>query len=405
MPEHIAARKPVNPIRKVELIRHVTIVLPLLKSPLLPIFLIVTVDVLGLTIILPLLPFYAEKFGANATVVGLLVSTYALCQLIGGPLLGRISDQIGRRPMLLVSQAGTLVGFLIMAYAGSLWVLFAARIIDGLTAGNLSIAQAYIADVTKPEERAKSFALIGIAFGLGFLVGPGVSGYLSQYSFQLPIFVAAGLSFTSIVCTYFLLPSVKPTERPSGKFTLFDWETYAGFFRRPDLAPLLWQFTAFAFAFSTFMSGFALFAERRFEFGPKQVGYVYAFLGFLGIILQGGLIGRLVKKFGEVKIIQAGFLTAAIGFAILGFTYQLPLLLMASALGSAGIGVLRPAITSLITQRASKSEQGVVLGLNQSLNSVCAIAAPFLAGFLIDQGWLAAWALVAAAVSLLGLFL
>ena len=391
-------------IRVFAAVRSVTIVLPLPKSPLLPIFLIVTVDVLGLTIILPLLPFYAEKFGASPTVVGLLVSTYALCQLIGGPLLGRISDQIGRRPMLLLSQAGTLIGFLILAYANALWVLFAARMVDGLTAGNLSIAQAYIADVTKPEERAKSFALIGIAFGLGFLVGPGLAGYLSQYSFQLPIFVAAGLSFTSIVCTYFLLPTVAPAA-PPGKLILFDWETYAGFFRRPDLAPLLWQFTAFAFAFSTFMAGFALFAERRFEFGPKQVGYVYAFLGFLGIILQGGLIGRLVKKFGEVKIIQAGFLAAAVGFALLGFTFQIPALLAVSALASAGTGVLRPAITSLITQRASKSEQGVVLGLNQSLNSLCTIVAPFLAGLLIDQGWLAAWALVAAAVSLLGLFL
>ena len=385
----------------------------MLRSPLLPIFLIVTVDVLGLTIILPLLPFYAEKFGASPTVVGLLVSTYALCQLIGGPLLGRISDRIGRRPMLLLSQAGTLAGFLILAYANSLWVLFLARVIDGLTAGNLSIAQAYISDVTKPEERAKSFALIGIAFGLGFLIGPGVSGYLSQFSYQLPILVAAALSLTSILATYFLLPSVTPHQdpnAPAGKLTLFDWRAYVAFFRRPELAPLLWQFTAFAFAFSAYVSGFALFAERRFQwegqpFGPKQVGYVYAYLGFLGIILQGGLIGRMVKKFGEAKIVKAGFLTAAIGFAALGFTYNIPWLLAVSALASAGTGVLRPAITSLITQRASRSEQGVVLGLNQSLNSLCGIAAPFLAGLLIDQGWLAAWALMAAAVSLIGLFL
>ena len=385
----------------------------MLRSPLLPIFLIVTVDVLGLTIILPLLPFYAEKFGASPTVVGLLVSTYAVCQLIGGPLLGRISDRIGRRPMLLLSQAGTLVGFLILAYANSLWVLFLARVIDGLTAGNLSIAQAYISDVTKPEERAKSFALIGIAFGLGFLIGPGVSGYLSQFSYQLPILVAAALSLTSILATYFLLPAVTPHQdpnAPAGKLTLFDWRAYVGFFRRPELAPLLWQFTAFAFAFSAYVSGFALFAERRFQwegqpFGPKQVGYVYAYLGFLGIILQGGLIGRMVKKFGEAKIVKAGFLTAAIGFAALGFTYNVPWLLAVSALASAGTGVLRPAITSLITQRASRSEQGVVLGLNQSLNSLCGIAAPFLAGLLIDQGWLAAWAIMAAAVSLIGLLL
>jgi DHA1 family tetracycline resistance protein-like MFS transporter len=390
-----------------------TIVLPLPRSPLLPIFLIVCVDVLGLTIILPLLPFYAEHFGASPTTVGLLVSTFALCQLIGGPLLGRMSDHMGRRPLLLLSQAGTFIGFLILAYANALWVVFLSRVIDGITAGNLSLAQAYIADVTKPEERAKSFALIGIAFGLGFLVGPGISGFLSQFNYQLPILVAAGLSFTSILATWFLLPSTTPpreSDAPPRSFTLFDWRTYAAFFRRPDLAPLLWQFTAFGFAFSAFMSGFPLFAERRFTwnghpFGPKQVGYVYAFLGFLGIILQGGLIGRLVKRFGEPKMVKAGFICAAVGFTILGFTYQLPLLLIVAALASAGTGILRPALTSLITQKASRSEQGVVLGLNQSLYSVCAIVAPFAAGLLINQGWLAAWALMTGVVSLIGLFI
>ncbi len=367
-------------------------------------------DVLGLTIILPLLPFYAEHFGASPTVVGLLVSTYAVCQLIGGPLLGRMSDHVGRRPLLLLSQVGTFIGFLILAYSNALWLLFLSRIIDGLTAGNLSLAQAYISDVTKPEERAKSFALIGIAFGLGFLIGPGISGFLSQYSFQLPIFVAAGLSATSILATYFLLPSTKPTNAPDSprKFTLFDWQTYLGFFRRPDLAPLLFQFTAFAFAFSLFMTGFPLFAERRYTwhdhpFGPKQVGYVYAFLGFLGIIIQGGLIGRLVKRFGEQAIIRGGFLTSVVGFTALAFTYHLPMLLVVTAVASSGSGVLRPAITSLITQRAAKSEQGVVLGLNQSLNSLCQIVAPFFAGLLINQHWLAAWALLAAVVSAAGL--
>lgn len=343
--------------------------------------------------------------------VGLLVSTYALCQLIGGPLLGRMSDHMGRKPLLLLSQVGTLIGFLILAYSDALWLLFLSRIIDGLTAGNLSLAQAYISDVTKPEERAKSFALIGIAFGMGFLIGPGISGFLSQYSYRLPILVAAGLSATSILSTYFLLPSTKPHPPEGGahKFTLFDWRTYLGFFRRPELAPLLFQFTAFAFAFSGYMSGFPLFAERRYTwhgqpFGPKQVGYVYAYLGFLGILIQGGLIGILVKRFGESKIVRVGFFTSAVGFAILGYTYGIPALLVVAAFASSGSGVLRPAITSLITQRASRSEQGVVLGLNQSLNSMCQIVAPFLAGLLISQGWLAAWALMIAVVSAAGLF-
>ena len=382
------------------------------KSPLLPIFLIVSVDVLGLTIILPLLPFYAEKFGASPAVVGLLVSTYALCQLVAGPILGRWSDHMGRRPLLLVSQIGTFIGFLILAYANALWLIFLSRIIDGLTAGNLSLAQAYISDVTKPEDRAKSFALIGIAFGMGFLIGPAISGFLSQYSYQYPIFAAAALSATSILATYFLLPSGVPTAADGTtprKFTILDWGNYLRYFREPGLAPLLWQFLAFALAFSMFMSGFPLFAERRFAwqgraFGPKEVGYVYAYLGMLGVILQGGLIGRLVKVFGEPNLVRAGFFCGMAGLAVLGFTYAIPLLLVVTAIASSGMGAVRPALTSLITQKAARSEQGVVLGLTQSLNSIAAIAAPAIGGLLIDHSLLSAWALLAAGISGVALF-
>jgi DHA1 family tetracycline resistance protein-like MFS transporter len=378
----------------------------LLKSPLLPIFLIVSVDVLGLTIILPLLPFYSEHYGASPAVVGLLVSLYAFCQLIAGPMLGRLSDHMGRRPLLLVSQVGTFIGFLILAYAHALWVIFLSRAIDGITAGNLSLAQAYISDVTKPEDRAKSFALIGIAFGMGFLIGPGLSGFLSKFSYQYPIFAAAGLSATSILATYFLLPSVKPSagdDLTPRKFTVVDWGNYVRYFREPGLAPLLWQFFAFTFAFSMFMSGFPLFAERRYTwhdqaFGPQQVGYVYAFLGLLGVILQGGLIGRLVKCVGEVNLARAGFFCGFVGLVALGFTYSIPLLLIAAAVASSGTGAIRPTVTSMITQKAGRSEQGVILGLTQSLNSISAIAAPALAGFLIDHSLLSTWAVAAGVV-------
>lgn len=382
------------------------------KSPLIPIFLIVSVDVLGLTIILPLLPFYAEKLGASPFVVGLLVSTYALCQLIAGPMLGRLSDHMGRKPLLLVSQLGTFIGFLILAYAHVLWVVFLSRIIDGATAGNLSLAQAYISDVTKPEDRAKSFALIGIAFGMGFLIGPGISGYLSQFSYQYPIFAAAALSATSILSTYLLLPSTAPTAGDAStpkKFTILDWGNYVRYFRQPELAPLLWQFFAFILAFSMFMSGFPLFAERRFvwhgrPFGPKEVGYTYAYIGMLGVILQGGLMGRIVKAMGEVRLVRTGFICAMAGMAAFAFTYGIPLLLVVAAVASAGMGVIRPTLTSLITQKAARSEQGVALGLTQSLASISSIVSPAIAGLLIDHSLLAAWALLAAGISGLALF-
>src|SRR4051794_17155962 len=177
-----------------------------MKHPLIPIFLIVLVDILGMTLIMPLLPFYAEHYGATPVVVGLLVSSYAACQLISGPIIGRMSDSIGRKPLLIVSQIGTFIGFLILAFSGSLWMIFVSRIIDGCTAGNISLAQAYIADVTKPEDRTKSFAVIGIAFGVGFLIGPAISGYLAQFGFQYPVYAAMALSATSIVTTMVMLP-------------------------------------------------------------------------------------------------------------------------------------------------------------------------------------------------------
>jgi MFS transporter, DHA1 family, tetracycline resistance protein len=383
------------------------------RSPLLPIFLIVLVDVLGLTIILPLLPFYAEHLGASATVVGLLISSYALCQLVAGPILGRMSDHMGRKPLLIVSQLGTLGGFLILAFANSLWLVFLSRIIDGLTAGNLSLAQAYIADVTEPENRAKSFGVIGIAFGIGFLIGPATSGYLAQFGYAYPILAAAFLSASSVVCTATLLPKAEPhtgeaDPGPGGRrLNIFEWSAYAEYFKRPKLGRLLWEFFFFAFSFALFISGFALYAQRRYTFhgqpfGAKEVGYIFAYVGFLGLILQGGLIGRLVKLMGEHKLVWTGFGVSAIGYAMLAWTRSVGQLIFASTVNSYS-GVLRPSVTSLITQQAGKREQGVVLGLTQSITSISQIVAPVIAGALIDGGQLSAWALLTGIVALLGM--
>ncbi len=186
------------------------------RSPLLPIFLIVFVDILGFTMIIPLLPFYAQSMGASDFVVGLLLSSYAICQLIAGPVLGKLSDQYGRKPLLILSQIGTLIGFILLAASKTLWLVFLARIIDGITAGNLSLAQAYISDVTVPEKRAQSFGIIGIAFGVGFTIGPGISGELARFGYVAPILAACALSFTSILCTTFLLPAKPPLPEGLG---------------------------------------------------------------------------------------------------------------------------------------------------------------------------------------------
>jgi MFS transporter, DHA1 family, tetracycline resistance protein len=374
-------------------------------SPLLPIFLVVAVDVLGMTIILPLLPFYSERLGASPTVIGALVATFAFCQLLAGPFLGRWSDQIGRRPVLLVSQLGTLIGFLILAKSTAVWMLFLARAIDGATAGNLTIAQAYISDVTKPEERTKSFAVIGIAFGLGFLVGPGISGYLSQFGYRVPIYMAACLSLTSILCTYFVLPRREVVHEqneaagPGGRrLTFFDWGAYLKYFKDRQLARLLGQWFCFAFSFATFISGFALFCERRFThggqpFGPKEVGYIFAYSGFLGIIMQGGVVGRLVKWIGDKNVVRLGFVSNVVGFVGVGFSRNVVQLLGVSTVSSIGGGGLRPALSSLITQKADRREQGVIIGLTQSLMSVAQITAPIIGNALIQRQLLVVWAI------------
>ncbi|MFO0724771.1 MAG: MFS transporter [Myxococcota bacterium] len=385
------------------------------RSPLLPVFLIVLVDIFGLTLVLPLLAIYAERFGATPFQATLLVSVFAAFQLISGPILGAVSDRIGRKPMLLLSQAGSLVGFVILAKADALWMVFLGRIIDGATAGNLSLAQAYIADHTAPEKRAKAFALIGIAFGLGFFVGPFVTSALVVHGMEAPIWAAAGLSSLSILTTALLLPGGAPPAAPSdgaglpgGKRpSVLAFSTYAGFFSRPVLGGLLLQFFIFSFAFATFTSGFALFAERSFRyedhaFGVKEIGYTFMYVGFLGILLQGGIVGRLVKRYGEGPLVAVGFVATTVSYALLGQIGTIPALLGTATISSFGNALLRPCLSALISKNAARHETGTAIGISQSLGSLATIVAPALGGALITAGHLSWWASVAALISAAG---
>lgn len=348
---------------------------------------------------IPLLPFYAEHFGASPLAVGSLQASFAVCQLVAGPILGRISDRVGRKQVLLVTQVGTFCGFLIIGNATALWMLFAGRIIDGLTAGNLSIAQAYISDVTKPEERTKSFALIGIAFGLGFLVGPAISGVLARnYGLAAPAFAAAGASFLSIMVTTFVLPKAAPKVDDTAPRRTFVWH----FFEQKIPRARFLQFFCFVLSFSTLVTGLPLFLERQFNYDVAHVGYVYAFSGVIGLIVQGGLIGRLVKTLGERRLSLAGFASMAVGYAILGFTDNLPLLLVVMVIGGFGSAVTRPALTTLVTKAVGRHEQGAALGLTLSLSSIAQIAGPLMANSLIGARALTAYGLVAGSVAAVG---
>ena len=359
----------------------------LFKSPLFAIFLIVAVDVLGFTMILPLLPFYAQKFGASPFVVGVLATTFAVCQLISGPFLGRISDKYGRKPILMLSQTGTFIGFVLLGLANSLPVIFLSRIIDGITAGNITIAQAAIADVTPPEGRAKAFGVIGVAFGLGFLIGPAMSAALAPMGVHYPAYAAAFLSLVSILATWRLLPratsQVDSTENAKSREKVF---TYL---KRPAMRWLLVEFLIFGFIFAGFTSGFAMFAERRFTwegkpFGATEVAWLFTYSGFLGLIFQGFILGRLVKAFGEAKLVFAGFVSMAISYFLLSESYSVTQLVVASTIGSFGTGVVRPALTSLVSRAAGPREQGAAMGATQSLTSLGQIFAPLISGAIIN---------------------
>jgi DHA1 family tetracycline resistance protein-like MFS transporter len=300
---------------------------------------------------------------------------------------------------------------LVLAFAQSLWMLFLGRIIDGLTAGNITVAQAFISDVTPPEGRVKAYGLIGVSFGLGFLLGPAISGFLVGYGMNAPIFAAAALSFLSILGTLFLLPNLPPAaDTQIEKGFLIPLKTWKRLFAHATLSPLLIQFFLFNWIFTSFTSGFALFAERRFKFqgqpfGAREVGYVLACMGLYGVLLQGGIIGRLNKKWGEKKLALVGFLTSVIGYVVLTETFSSQVLAFALLFTAFGSSVLRPALTSLLSRAVDKTEQGLVMGVSQSLGSIAQVLAPVIVGLLIEHDHLQLWALMMALISAFALWM
>lgn len=376
------------------------------NSRLLTIFLIVFVDLLGFSLILPLLPYYAETFGATPVVVGLLVASYAAAQLVGAPLLGRFSDRVGRRPVLLVSVAGTLVGFLVLGFADPLgrWlaelvspqsanlviigVLFFSRIMAGLTGGNLTVAQAYIADVTDEQNRAKSLGMIGAAFGLGFIIGPAAGGALSQFGYNIPAFAAAALAFVNFLAIYFFLVESLPAERRENVVTHrrppFTIKALWEVLNRPEVGPLLHVRLFYGLAFATFQSIFSLYAQS-IGLSSQTTGYVLAYVGLLAVITQAGLIGVLTRRFRESWLIITGLWLMGMSLLAWAFTTQLWMLLVIILPLSLSGGVLNTIIQSSISKSVSRDEIGGILGISASLEAITRVIAPSVGGLLLEQ--------------------
>jgi DHA1 family tetracycline resistance protein-like MFS transporter len=377
------------------------------NKPLAAIFLVVFIDLLGFGLILPLLPYYAESFGASDTVIGLLVASYAAAQLVGAPLLGRLSDRFGRKPILVISLIGTLVSFLLLGIAQTLWVLFIARIFDGLTGGNISVAQAYITDVTDEKNRAKGLGMIGAAFGLGFILGPATGGLLSQYGYPVPAFAAAGLVSINLLMVVFWLPESLSVERRAALSnvvkTRFNLAALLAALQRPFSGSLLITRFFFGLAFAIFQTIFSLYALRRFDLDAQQTGFILTYVGLLSVIVQGGLVGRLSQRFPDDVLIFASVALMAVSTLGWAFAPSVSVLLIILAPVALAGGVLNTILSSALTKAVQPHEVGGILGLSSSIESLTRVIAPTLGGLLLDQ--LGAWSPgVFSAVVLTGLF-
>jgi len=353
-------------------------------SPTTVIFVTVFIDLVGFGIIIPLMPFYAEQFGASALAVGLLSTSFSFMQFVFAPFWGRLSDRIGRRPIILLGLFGSFLSYLIFGLATSLTVLFIARICAGIAGANIATAQAYIADVTTPENRAKGMGLVGAAFGLGFIFGPAIGGFLSQWGYQVPSFFASALSLANFAVAWFVLPESRPAAvGPSRSTSRLD--VFRAALTRRHLPLLLCIYFLVISSFSSFEATFALFSGRRFGFNATTIGYIFAFVGVILSLVQGALVGRVVRRVGEYRVVPPAILVLAAGLALVPVSRGMGVLLFAMALLSVGMGFNSPSITSLISRTSRADEQGGILGLSQSVASLARIIGPAAGGYVYDR--------------------
>ena len=341
--------------------------LRLVTRPLLIIFLTIFVNLVGFGIIIPLLPFYAETFGASPLVIGLLFAVFSLCQLLAAPALGDLSDRYGRRPILIFSLAGTVVSFVMLAVAHSIVMLFAARIVDGLSGGNISTARAYVADITEPKDRARAYGIIGAAFGLGFILGPALSGVLSGISYTAPIWAAAGITLVATVMAWLWLPETVHRTR-AGTGNPFSY--LPGLLQRPAVRRILTIDFFYWLAFAMFQTTFSLFVARRFGFGVSKTGYFFAAFGLLGAAIQGGLIRPVVKRLGDKPTFLMGLGFGALGLVSAASAHSVTLFALALVPLALGMGFGHPTMSSLVSLVARGDEQGRVQGAASAVESL-----------------------------------
>jgi DHA1 family tetracycline resistance protein-like MFS transporter len=335
--------------------------------PLVIIFLTIFVNLVGFGIIIPLLPFYAETFGASPIAIGFLFAIFSIAQLVAAPVLGDLSDRYGRRPILIVSLAGTALSFVMLALASSLPMLFLARIVDGLSGGNIATARAYVADVTAPEDRARAYGIIGAAFGLGFIVGPALSAVLSRVSYTAPIWAAAGITVVAMVMAWGWLPE---TARRVSAGTGMPFRTLAEMLRRPRLRRILVIDFGYWCAFAVFQATFALIGARRYGFDASQTGGFFAAFAVLGALIQVTLIRSVVARLGDKRTFMTGMVFAAVGLVGATLAPAPPAFALALVPLSVGLALGHPTLSSLVSRAAGSGEQGRVQGAASVMESL-----------------------------------
>ncbi|MBW4561624.1 MAG: MFS transporter [Mojavia pulchra JT2-VF2] len=352
------------------------------------IFITLFLDLLGSGLLVPVIPFLVREYSKDALTIGLLAVSFSAAQFIASPVLGVLSDRYGRRPVLLISLLGTTLGYFIFGFANALWLLFAARLLDGFTGGNISTAQAYIADISPPQDRAKNFGLIGAAFGLGFIFGPALGGLLGQISLQAPAFAAGILSLATTIFGFFALPeSLPPQKRLQRPIRLKELNPIAqvgDVLQRPVLRGLLLANFAKNFAFSGLQTNFALFTFVRFGLGSGANGAIFSYIGVLAALMQGLIVRRLVKHFREEQLAVVGFGMMAVGFSLISFVPTIWMLYPALTFIPVGSGLVTPTLMGLISKQVAIQEQGTILGASQAIASLTQVVAPVWAGAVFD---------------------
>lgn len=348
------------------------------------IFLTCFIDILGFGIVIPVLPLYAEHFGATAVQTGWLVGIFSLAQFFLSPVWGRISDRVGRKPVLLIGLVGTVAGYVLMGLAQSVLALFVARLIAGISGANISAAQAYLADISPPEQRARAMGLLGAAFGLGFVFGPALGGWAgATFNYAAPMYIAAGLAALNICSVLFLLPESHHPGPDSGRRE----RLFPELFSHVEKRTFLWCVASYFLVivgFSIMTTLFALLLNHRFGLDAKKTGYILGGIGVIGVIIQGGLIGRLVRRFGESRLALAGAMGMSAGLGWLSVSASVGSMFGATVLIGIGNSLLMPTLSALASRSAEAAWQGRALGVLQSGGSLARWLGPLMAGLLLS---------------------